>query len=195
MRLNLLALMSIFLYAICATADDQDTKYVVSTGKNWEAHLVFVQYGKIDKIKNNKTKITLKGNSPSSAIVLGIKCVALADQEVKANTTACVASIPSVFVGHEKLSSFAVSVEKKISGNEPLFTEMEVYSLFGQKTELCLSGLGSKKGQNFTALIAYELSAGIITALQQSKTITIDYINEKEVSLPAYWFPAPKKGK
>jgi hypothetical protein len=196
MKLNILAIMSILLCAISVSADDQNTKYVVSTGKDWESHLVFVQYGKIGKIENNKTKnITLTGDSPSSAIVLGIKCIALADQEVEPNTTVGVTSIPSVFVDNEKLSSFAVSVEKKKSGNEPVFTEMEVYTLFGKGTDLCFSGLGAKKGQNISMLIAYKLSTGNITALKQSKTITIDYINGKEVSLPAYWFSAPKKGK
>lgn len=193
MKLKILTLMSILLYAINVTADDQNTKYVLSAGKDWESHLVFVQYGKIDKIENHKTKIVLKGDAPSSAVVLGVKCIALSDEEVKPETTVWVTSIPSVFVEHNQLNSFAVSTENKISGNEPLFTGMAVYTISEWGTGLYLSGLGAKKGQYFTALIAYELSADNIKALQQSKTITIDHINEKEVSLPVYWFPAPKE--
>jgi hypothetical protein len=111
-------------------AEERLAGRLLSTGKFWEARLVFIQYGDVAKKVNAPPQVLLKGNTPSSAVVLGVQCTALTDRETDSKTSDPVSSIPSVYVDHSGLDRVSVMIEHSPGG--PRFTEMAVYQIFGE---------------------------------------------------------------
>jgi len=130
---------------------------LISTGKYWEARLSSVQYAEITKLENTRADVALKGDIPSSALVLVVKCTALQDIPFNSKENWSVSIIPTVKPAKGSISDEVVIGISPILTSWASYPEVMVLYPVDEPAQVVLSGITVEKGQTITLLFAYEL--------------------------------------
>ena len=138
-------------------ATQETSSPLISTGKYWEARLSSVQYAEITKLENTRADVALKGDIPSSALALVVKCTSLQDIPFNSKENWSVSIIPTVKPAKGSISDEVVVGILPILTSGARLPGVMVLYLVDEPAKVVLSSITVEKGQTITLLFAYEL--------------------------------------